>query len=83
MTAPQHVDLCPGPFEDTQFDAVVDVETSDDCMDNGGKPYLSLFFFLHSNSDSPYHICFKNFVSNSLILSMFESLMLNKIASHL
>lgn len=44
MTAPQHVDLCPGPFEDTQFDAVVDVETSDDCMDNGGKPYLSLFF---------------------------------------
>ena len=44
MAAPQHVDLCPGPFEDTQFDAVVDVETSDDCMDNGGKPYLSLFF---------------------------------------
>lgn len=35
IEAPQHVDLCPGPFEDTQFDAVVDVETSDDCMNDG------------------------------------------------
>ena len=30
------MDLCPGPFEDTQFDAVIDVETSDDCMDDKG-----------------------------------------------
>ena len=36
LTAPSYVDLCPGPFEDTQFDAVVDVETSDDCMDDEG-----------------------------------------------
>ena len=36
LTAPSFVDLCPGPFEDTQFDAVIDVETSDDCMDDKG-----------------------------------------------
>ena len=36
LTAPSYVDLCPGPFEDTQFDAVIDVETSDDCMDDEG-----------------------------------------------
>lgn len=37
LTAPGYVDLCPGPFEDTQFDAVIDVETSDDCMDDEGN----------------------------------------------
>lgn len=36
LTAPSYVDFCPGPFEDTQFDAVIDVETSDDCMDDEG-----------------------------------------------
>ena len=36
LTAPSYVDLSPGPFEDTQFDAVIDVETSDDCMDDEG-----------------------------------------------
>ena len=40
ITAPQHVDLCPGPFEDTQFDAVVDVETSEECMDDEGRCFL-------------------------------------------
>jgi len=39
LTAPGYVDLCPGPFEDTQFDAVIDVETSDDCMDDEGNNY--------------------------------------------
>lgn len=32
--------MCPGPFEDTQFDAVIDVETSDDCMDEEGILFL-------------------------------------------
>jgi len=35
LTAPCHVDTYSWPFEDTQFDAVVDVETSDDTKDTG------------------------------------------------
>ena len=43
LKAPCHVDMYSGPFEDTQFDAVVDVETSaDESMDTG-----TLYF--HSN----------------------------------
>lgn len=38
IEAPCHTDFCSGPFEDTQFDAVVDVETSDeDSMDTDLK----------------------------------------------
>lgn len=42
LTAPSYVDLSPGPFEDTQFDAVIDVETSDDCMDDEGITDISV-----------------------------------------
>ena len=43
LKAPCRVDMYSGPFEDTQFDAVVDVETSaDESMDTG-----TLYF--HSN----------------------------------
>ena len=34
-TAPCNVDMFSGPFDDTQFDAVVDVETCDDGIDAG------------------------------------------------
>lgn len=34
-TAPCNVDIFSGPFDDTQFDAVVDVETCDDGIDAG------------------------------------------------
>ncbi|XP_078348376.1 uncharacterized protein LOC144633369 [Oculina patagonica] len=42
IEAPGFVDMCPGPFEDTQFDAVIDVETSDDCMDNEELKFTDL-----------------------------------------
>ena len=35
-TAPSSVDMFSGPFDDTQFDAVVDVETCDDGIDLTG-----------------------------------------------
>lgn len=42
LKAPCHVDMFSGPFEDTQFDAVVDVETSaDESMDTGTLYFLS------------------------------------------
>lgn len=46
LTAPGYVDLCPGPFEDTQFDAVIDVETSDDCLDDEGTVFYYIFLLL-------------------------------------
>lgn len=42
IDAPSYVDLSPGPFEDTQFDAVIDVETSDDCMDDEELKFADL-----------------------------------------
>ena len=41
FTAPSNQDVFFGPFEDTQFDLVVDVETSHECLE-GDPRYIFL-----------------------------------------
>lgn len=46
LKAPCHVDMYSGPFEDTQFDAVVDVETSADESVDTGTLYFCFNYYL-------------------------------------
>ena len=71
LTAPGYVDLCPGPFEDTQFDAVIDVETSDDCLDDEGTVFYYIFLLpVYKQRKLKTFLDFKNGLQNIFTVFM-------------